>query len=664
LNRSTKGKNLLVILLSACMIVAGIFIGLQAFSSTPQFASLFFAGFRLNHSEQGTSEVTTLLADDSNSATQGAPTLNSSADQPLLREPIVIVHSDALQEQPATFDLTSQEIAPSTTQTATTTVISTALTITTSMTATTTQSSPTSVTITPTAVAPLTLLVTGPLPSHLENALAEKITIQYPAQLTGTESAPTEQIDLTINFDPQNAVATYQQLYAAATRFDNLDLDLSWEELGLLWRDADEKPDIAFDEIAVPAAMIAPLEALLGPAGSTVKELIADSEAVEVAWDEPNTLLLLPFDNLAPRLAVVAIDGQKPIENANRFDVASYPLIVPVYIHNLATPTTRADQVDEIIAQLPQTNRDPSRLTVLAMTGVTAMVRYTAKQMDELGNTWPAEIVGPELAAADITHISNEVPFVKDCETDIREGSLNFCSKHEYFETLQACGVDIIGLTGNHQNDYGRQAALDSLDFYQRAGLPVYGGGVDKKAAFAPLYYEHNGNRLAFLGANSYGPEFAWATDNEPGSAIFDLNIMSASIRSIHTRDLADLVFVELQYQERYDVSPLIEQRIDFNALVHAGADVVTGVQSHVPQSMEFTDGRLILFGLGNLFFDQMLRQDTREGMFVKHTIYDGRHISTQIFTTLLYDAGQPRWATDAEREALLTRVFSASYWE
>jgi poly-gamma-glutamate synthesis protein (capsule biosynthesis protein) len=78
---------------------------------------------------------------------------------------------------------------------------------------------------------------------------------------------------------------------------------------------------------------------------------------------------------------------------------------------------------------------------------------------------------------------------------------------------------------------------------------------------------------------------------------------------------------------------------------------------------MEFTNGKLVLYGLGNLFFDQMWSQSTREGMVVKHTIYNNRHISTQLFTTLLYDYGQPRWATPEERTAILQRVYGASYW-
>jgi poly-gamma-glutamate synthesis protein (capsule biosynthesis protein) len=288
------------------------------------------------------------------------------------------------------------------------------------------------------------------------------------------------------------------------------------------------------------------------------------------------------------------------------------------------------------------------------------MVRLTAQAMDENGPVWPAEVVGPELAAADITIISNEVPFVADCETNTSPDNLVFCSKLEYLATLTASGADIIGLTGNHQNDYGLTHALASLEFYAEAGLPVYGGGINKTAAFAPYYTEHNGNRLAFIGANSYGPPSAWATDSSPGSAPFDLAIMSATIRSIKERQDADIVFAELQYQESYDTQPLYDQRLDFSALTRAGADVVTGVQSHVPQAVDFVDGRLVLHGLGNLYFDQMWREETREGLIAKHTLYAGRHISTQLLPTLIYDYGQPRWPDGERAAAILTKVFAA----
>lgn len=310
-----------------------------------------------------------------------------------------------------------------------------------------------------------------------------------------------------------------------------------------------------------------------------------------------------------------------------------------------------------------QTNRDPAKLTVLAMTGVTAMARMTALRMEQNGYDYPAQVVGPELSKADVTHISNEIPFVEDCQVNASENNLTLCSRPEYLEALRGVGVDIVGLTGNHLNDFGEQDSLWSMQFYRDQSLPTYGGGSDLEESLKPLLVEHNGNRLVFLGANQYGPEFAWAAADWPGSAPYDLAGMSQAIADARSELDADLVLVELQWEESYDTLPIQSQVEGLQAISAAGADIVTGVQSHVPQAVGFGEGGLILYGLGNFFFDQMWSQATREGLIPRHTIYDGRHLSTKLLTTVLEDFAQPRWTTDAEREALLRRVFTASGW-
>ncbi|MCS6828924.1 MAG: CapA family protein [Caldilinea sp.] len=468
-----------------------------------------------------------------------------------------------------------------------------------------------------------------------------------------------------------DARRAYTLTFAAATRFDTIHPVIAWREVQSLWNG---EPIAAANanslsiapqltRIVVLTETLPLLTQALGTPGQNVFGVSDMATLVEAAWQDRSTLAIVPFEQLEPRLVVLAIDGQNPVENSAHFDPARYPLVAHLYAQMHPRSEEEAKRIAQMLQALPQGNRDPERLTVLTMTGVTAMCRLTAAQMERFGPAWPAEVVGPELASADITHISNEVPFVEGCEPNTDPNNFNFCSKPEYVETLFASGVDIVGMTGNHQNDFGRQKAVASLDMYETWGLPYYGGGRNLAEALKPLYVEHNGNRLAFLGANSYGPPMAWATDALPGAAPFDLNILSATIRSIKEKNLADIVLVELQYQESYDVQPLGDQRLDFNALVRAGADIVTGVQSHVPQAIEFTDGKLVLYGLGNLYFDQMWAQATREGMVVKHTFYKGRHLSTQILTTMLYDYGQPHWTTPEERAGILRRVFDASYW-
>jgi len=49
--------------------------------------------------------------------------------------------------------------------------------------------------------------------------------------------------------------------------------------------------------------------------------------------------------------------------------------------------------------------------------------------------------------------------------------------------------------------------------------------------------------------------------------------------------------------------------------------------------------------------------------LIARHTVYDGRHISTELLVTVLEDWAQPRWATPEEREMILAPVFAASGW-
>jgi hypothetical protein len=88
---------------------------------------------------------------------------------------------------------------------------------------------------------------------------------------------------------------------------------------------------------------------------------------------------------------------------------------------------------------------------VLIMAGVTAMARGTAGAAEEAGDyAFPGRIVGPELAAAGITIISNEIPFVADCVPDTTLYDSILYSRPEDFRALQVSAVDAVGLTDNH----------------------------------------------------------------------------------------------------------------------------------------------------------------------------------------------------------------------
>lgn len=101
---------------------------------------------------------------------------------------------------------------------------------------------------------------------------------------------------------------------------------------------------------------------------------------------------------------------------------------------------------------------------------------------------------------------------------------------------------------------------------------------------------------------------------------------------------------------------------MDFQAASQAGAVIVSGSQSHFPQTVAFNGDQFIHYGLGNLFFDQMTNWN-RQGFIDRHYFYDGKYIGTQLVTVMLEDYAQPRLMTEAERSKLLTQIFQVGGW-
>jgi hypothetical protein len=399
------------------------------------------------------------------------------------------------------------------------------------------------------------------------------------------------------------------------------------------------------------------LVASLGEQGTEAAvTLVPAGELADRVWAEPQALGIVPFDRLEPRLKVLAVDGVSALDRNPA--LSRYPLSVRVWVRGDMEGVEAL--VANIEAQGLDSNRQPERMTVLLMTGVTALTRGVALEIEARGDpAWPARQMADLLAAADLTHVSNEVSFVSGCQP--RAEMRSFCAKPEYLEALRLAGVDVVELTGNHNLDFGPQYALESLDLYAEAGMATFGGGRNQAEARRPLVVEHHGNQLAFLGYNQFGPDYAWATDDGPGAARFALEAVQADLAALDGQ--ADIVFVNVQHTESYGAAPLPEQATDFRAVADAGAAVVTGSQAHQPQAIEFRSGKPIFYGLGNLFFDQTWSDATRQGLMVRHWIYSGRLIASQVIPTILEGSCQPRLATDQEAEAMLRAVFAASGW-
>ncbi len=391
-----------------------------------------------------------------------------------------------------------------------------------------------------------------------------------------------------------------------------------------------------------------------GPPAAAVRTL-GDEAAVLEAVRRGDGWGLVSFTALEPDVKVIRVDGRSPLDK--EFAAADWPLTLTYGF----IPQPPADWA----AALPPSNRNADHLTVLVMTGVTALVRATADRMEKKGVLYPGRDVRDWLRSADITHISNEIPFYDRCPPpNPYQTNVVFCSDPRYLALLEDVGTDVVELTGNHFQDYGTEATLQTLALYEREGWPYFGGGRNVDEARQPALVEHNGNRLAFIGCNEPGPTFAWAAASRPGAApCGDMTWMLEKVRAL--KEEGYLVIATFQYVEYYTHQAPPNQVADFGAVADAGADIVSGSQAHFPQGMAWEEGRFIHYGLGNLFFDQMDIPvvGTRRAFIDRYTIYEGRLIGVELLTTMLEDYARPRPMTTAERQALLRDVFTASGW-
>jgi len=458
-----------------------------------------------------------------------------------------------------------------------------------------------------------------------------------------------------------------QWIYALVAPFPTLvdgassaDVLRAWQGLPAGPYDAFGNAPLAGRPLLMSDSTLAAFTAVLGEPAPGAARSVPEDQLSDALWAEMPAWGIVPFEELNPRLKVLTVDGQSPVHK--NFDAAAYPLTVTFALRGEAPPEL----------SLPFSNRDAGRLTTVILTGTTAMVDAMGVVMERKGPTYPGKYIRPWLVEADILHISNEVPFDKDCPFP-NPGNKNLailCSRPQYLELLLDIGADVVELTGEHFNNRGTEAMLSTLQVYRDNNLPYYGGGANAADAKKPVTLERGGNRFMFIGCNlKQNYRSALATERSPGAAPCDFPYMTAQIAEYRAQGYIPIV--TFQDYEYYSPEARPGQTINFRMMIDAGAALASGSQGHFSQVMEFYNGAFIHYALGNLFYTQMsytlpdgsVTDRTRWEFLDRHVFYDGRHISTELLTAMLEDFSTPRPMTPPERYTFLNLYFSYSGW-
>lgn len=495
---------------------------------------------------------------------------------------------------------------------------------------------------TPTATAEPPVFVCQPNPEMPPafNRLLEQ-------QALPTAQGAANEIAYTLNFGSKNPIGNW--VYALVAPFPTVRDEVSANWLNNLWQGS---PEDAIQTLLLAEEDLPALTSILGDPGENIQTAPKD-HLLETAWTTQNTWAIIPFEEIQPRWKVIIIDGQSPIHKD--FSADQYALNVPISASPVEPDASFALPTD--LAELNLSNLDSSKITTVMLTGVTALVRATAVGMDTRGILVPGELIAPVMQEADLLHISNEVPFAEECPPHTSGNYLVFCTPESYMELLRSVGTDIVELTGDHFQDYGREGMLYTLALYAKEGWPVYGGGKDIFDARKPVKLEVNGNKLAFIGCNAKSPNFAQASETSSGAYHCNMDYMAQAVRDLKAEGY--LPIVTFQHEERYAWAPNASMVEDFDIVAEAGAVIVSGSQSHVPHYAEFYGDSFLHYGLGNLFFDQYgIAPNTDIGFLDRHVFYQGRYLGVELIPIKFLDKVQPRLMTSEEKVETLSVMF------
>lgn len=452
-------------------------------------------------------------------------------------------------------------------------------------------------------------------------------------------------------------------IFALVAPFKTITDEVSFTQFEAFWKGSTDFP--AKSLVMTQEALDA-MKVLLGDPVLEVHTVMWSEEFSETFNETSDTWGVLSFELLREYYKVIAIDVQSPVRKD--FNPESYPLKAFIGLEQLSDTNITSEEFSALNARLadalPTSNRDANKLATVMMTGVTAMVRATAKEMEIKGVLYPGGDVRDILREADITHVSNEIPFYSYCpEPQWTQETLKFCSDPRYIDLLLDIGTDIVDLTGDHFADYGSEAMYETLDIYKENHLPYFGGGRNIEEAKTPVKFEVNGNKIAFIGCNGKEAGYATVSQTNPGAYSCNMDYMVEAIQQLVSEGY--LPIVTFQHFEYYHWGAEQELVDDFRRVAEAGAVIVSGSQGHQPHAYEFYDGAFIHYGLGNLFFDQLnIYSDTDKAFIDRFVFYDGKLISVELITTKFYDWSKPVIVYGEDREEMLQMLFKVSDWD
>lgn len=193
-----------------------------------------------------------------------------------------------------------------------------------------------------------------------------------------------------------------------------------------------------------------------------------------------------------------------------------------------------------------------------------------------------------------------------ECSPDVHRGKQitkvgpHLSCSRDALLALKESGFHCLALANNHFADFGPDSVIDSIRLIDSMGFDHVGAGDNLTNAGKPLIVSLQGKRIAII--NCCEHEFTLANEKKAGCNPIDPINQSESIRN--ASNYADYVFVYVHGGNEHYNLPTPRMLKIYRFFIDCGADLVVNCHQHLFSGYEYYQGKPIVYGLGNFFFD------------------------------------------------------------
>ena len=236
------------------------------------------------------------------------------------------------------------------------------------------------------------------------------------------------------------------------------------------------------------------------------------------------------------------------------------------------------------------------------------------------------EEVKPIIQSADAALVNLETAVITSDFKPIKKAGPALKTDARILNMICEIGFSGVTLANNHFSDYGQQGVEESLRLLDEHKLWHVGAGMNAEEAAEVGYLQAGDKKIAVINACEH--EFTIATDVKAGcNALDPLKIV---MQISEAKKNADYVILIIHGGHEHYNLPARRMQGMYRAFVDFGADAVVNHHQHCYSGYEIYNGKPIVYGLGNFFFDwQGMNEDWNEGYMVQ--LEFGKEIGLQL---------------------------------